>query len=193
MTYNPLIHRRRSIRLFGFDYSQPGCYFITICVHEKKCILGKIINNKVVLNNLGQVIEDEWLNTEKIRRNIKIDKFVVMPNHVHGIIVIKADNQGVWPYHNENSCRGVWQYAPTDELNTINNFDSPSQSIGSIIRGFKSITTKKINIIRQTSKTPVWQRNYYEHIIRDENDYLRIVNYIQNNPDKWQFDGNYKT
>ena len=126
------------------------------------------------LNELGQVVENEWLQTENIRPNIETDTFVVMPNHIHGILVI-ADNG-----------RGVLQYAPTNKYG----FSSPSQTLGAIVRGFKSSVTRQINQIRNTPGTPVWQRNYYEHIVRNEKELYAIREYIQNNPLKWDLDEN---
>jgi REP element-mobilizing transposase RayT len=162
-------HHRRSIRLKGYDYSQAGAYFITICTHNREYLFGEIVDDEMVLNDAGKIVRDEWLKTEKLRSNIKCDGFIVMPNHFHGILVITE------------SRRGVLQYAPTT-------LQSPSQTIGAIVRGFKSTVTKQINQLRQTPGQKLWHRNYYEHIIRNENDYYRIYEYIENNPLKWEFD-----
>lgn len=133
------------------------------------------------LNEYGQIAYDEWMKTPELRPNVKLDAFVVMPNHIHGIIIIN-DGHG--------SGRGVLQYAPTQMNNT---FQSPSQTIGAIVRGYKSSVTKKINILRNRPGCPIWQRNYYEHIIRDNKSYHRISQYIINNPEKWQDDKFYIT
>lgn len=195
MSFNSIKNQRRSIRLPYFDYSQDGQYFITICSFEKKDIFSRVENNISILNNFGKIVEEELLNTQKIRKNVMIGKYVIMPNHIHVIITITR-GRGALQYDfatkNGNRGRGVLQYAPTFDFNYKKIFKSPSQSIGSIVRGFKSITTKRINIIRQTPGVPVWQRNFYEHIIRDENDYHRIVDYIKLNPEKWQFDRNFR-
>ena len=244
MKYDSIIHRRRSIRLSGFDYSQPGCYFITICTYQKRCLFGKIVNNEIMLNQFGQVVEKEWLNSEKIRKNIIIDKYVIMPNHLHGIIIINhgrgisqsnctnninPNRRGVSRYApttdnpkpdvsryapttdnpkpdvsqyaptTDNPKPDVSQYAPSSNNNfgehifseIQNKFHSPSQTIGSIIRGFKSTTAKQINLMLNAPGAPVWQRNFYEHIIRDEDDYYRIAEYIRSNPEKWESDRNY--
>ena len=171
MKYNAKEHKRRSIRLKGYDYLQQGMYFVTVCTHDKKCNLGKVINDEMQLNKYGHIVEEEWFKTTDIRNNVELDSYVIMPNHFHGIVII--------------NCRGVLQYAPT---NTIGKFQSPSQTIGSIIRGFKSTVTKQINILRKTPGTPYWQRNYYEHIIRNEKELNKIREYIQNNPLKWHLD-----
>jgi len=171
-------YNRRSIRLPGYDYTQEGFYFVTICTYKHKCLFGKIKDGKIYLNKYGEIVKDEWIKTEKIRKNIKIDKFVIMPNHIHGIIIINCV-----PF----ICRGTLQRAPTHE-----EFGKPvSNSIPTIIRGFKSAVTNRINRIRKSPGISVWQRNYYEHIIRNEKDYLRIVEYIQNNPLKWEWDKYY--
>jgi len=139
-------------------------------------LFGEIVNDEMILNEFGLIDKNEWLKTPIIRRftlNIVLDKFVIMLNHMYLIIEIKQ-------------CRGVLQYAPTNE------FKSPSQNLGSIIRGFKSITTTQINQIRKSPKNPVWQRNYYERIIRNEYDLNRIRQYIVNNPTNWDLDRNNK-
>ncbi len=160
-------NNRHSLRLAGYDYSQAGYYFVTICANNRKCLFGEVKDGKMVLNDAGNIVQKEWGNTEQIRNNVNLDEHIVMPNHIHGIIVI---------------CRGVLQYAPT------NSFRSPSQTLGAIIRGFKSAVTKQINQSRNTPGKPVWQRNYHEHVIRGETDLRRIRDYIQNNPINWQND-----
>lgn len=197
--YNPHIHHRRSIRLKGYDYAQAGLYFITICVQNRECLFGEIINREIALNEFGKIAFNEWQNTIETRKNIALHDFIIMPNHIHGIIEI------------------------TDILNTsseekkeIGKFQSPSQTIGSIIRGYKIATIKRIKeLINNNSSTgelqfaptaptaptniapaapteiikslnyKIWQRNYYEHIIRNEQSYQNISNYIINNPAKW--------
>lgn len=177
MKFDPEKHHRRSIRLKGYDYSKAGWYFVTICTHNREPLLGNVVDGDMVLNELGKIVTSEWLITGKIRTNIDLDKFVVMPNHIHGIIVIV----------NDELRRGTKHRAPTMER-----FGKPtSNTIPTVIRGFKSAVTKKINIIRQSSGTPVWQHNYYEHIIRNEPELNRIRQYIMENPLKWQGDKYY--
>jgi len=163
-------YHRHSLRIKNYNYSLPGAYFITICTYRKENILGYIIDGKIKLNVLGKITVREWLRTFQIRKNIQLDEYVIMPNHFHGIIVL-TDNS-----------RGVLQYAPT------NKFCSPSQTIGSIIRGFKSAVTRQIKRLGYPFFYSIWQRNYYEHIIRNENELNRIREYIQNNPPRWQYD-----
>jgi putative transposase len=164
-------HQRRSIRLKGYDYSQPGAYFVTICAHNNESIFGHVINGNMHLNEFGKIVEKEWLKTFDMRKILKLDIYVIMPNHFHGIIII-ADG------------RGTLQRARTGEK-----FGKPvSNSIPTIIRLFKSATTKQINQIRQTTGMELWQHNYYEHIIRNENELNQVLEYIINNPLQWQFD-----
>ena len=164
-----MIHHRRSLRLKDYDYSQAGAYFVTICTYKKESIFGEIVNGEMISNRYGEIAENEWLKTAELRKNVELDEFIIMPNHFHCIIVITEG-------------RGVLQYAPTEI------FRSPSQTVGAIVRGFKSATTKHINQIRNTPRASLWQRNYYEHIIRNEKDLLDIQEYITNNPLKWDLD-----
>jgi putative transposase len=169
MTFNPYARPRRSTRLPKFDYTQNGAYFITICTHKKQNLFGEIVDGEVRLDECGQIVVSEWLKTEEIRREIILDEYIVMPNHFHGIIMI------------QRNCRGTLQRAPTFEQ-----FGQPtSDSIPSIIRGFKSTITRQINEIRRTPHMPIWQSNYYEHVIRDETELDSIREYIQFNPQKW--------
>ncbi len=165
---------RRSIRLKNYDYSYPGAYFITICTQHRKYLFGNVIDGKMQLNKFGKIVKAEWLETPIIRQNVELDMFVIMPNHLHGIIVI-VDDTNVGAYSN----------TPLQKTNT---FRSPSRTLGAIIRGFKSAATKNINEYRWTPGIPVWQRNYYEHIIRSKGELSRIREYIHTNPLKWEFD-----
>ncbi|WP_440617030.1 transposase [Cysteiniphilum sp. 6C5] len=176
-------HHRHTVRLKGYDYAQKGAYFVTICTHDKACIFGEIVDDKMMLNEMGTIVYNEWLNTSALRSNIHCDVFVVMPNHIHGIIVINESGQ---PQGRMQSY-GRMQYAPTEGMLQAK-LQSPSQTLGAIVRGFKAAVTKQINALKQVSGENIWQRNYYEHIIRDENDYNRICEYIENNPQKWALD-----
>ena len=120
------------------------------------------------LNEIGAIVQSEWLKTAEIRGDVLTDEFIIMPNHLHGVIIIN------------NGSRGVLQYAPTES-----HFRSPSQTLGAIVRGFKSATTKQINNYWKTPGKAVWQRNYFERVIRDEDELSRIREYIIYNPLKW--------
>jgi putative transposase len=172
MVFNPEIHHRRSIRLKGFDYSCPGDYFITVCVIKKELFFGKIVDHQMILNEIGELVKQEWLNTQKIRENIVCDEFVVMPNHIHGILRLNYD------------CRGTLPRA-----HSIEKFGKPlSNSVPTIIRLFKSTSTKQINSLRGIPGTIIWQRNYYEHVIRNEVELMQIRKYVKSNPLHWQED-----
>ncbi len=162
MKMTPRVHHRRSIRLKGYDYSQSGAYFVTICTHNRGLLFEE--------EEVKKILDKEWLNTGRIRQNVILDEFVVMPNHLHGIIMI---TQGVGAY-----CDTPLQ----------NRFKSPSKTVGAIIRGFKSTTTRQINLFHKTPGIPIWQRNYYDHIIRNEYELNKIREYIKNNPLKWSLD-----
>ncbi len=173
MTYNPDIHHRRSVRLKGYNYSQDGVYFVTICTQHKECLFGEIVDGKMVLNDAGEVAHRELQNTEKIRKNVFLDCFTVMPNHIH--VIVRID-------------KPVGAYCNTP-LPARGKFRSPSNNLGAVIRGYKSTVTKQINEHRDTPGCPVWQRNYHEHIIRNEVSYEKIYDYILHNAERWEDDG----
>lgn len=187
MKYNPQKHHRRSIRLKGYDYSQAGMYFITICCQNRICRFGEIINNEMVLNDFGKIAHDEWIKTTELRPNVELGKFVIMPNHIHGIIRLSRrgelhspENEDVFDTPQPPENEGVCKTPPR----------SPSQTVGAIVRGYKSSVTKQLHLLGFDEQ--LWQRNYYEHIIRNEQSYQTISNYIINNPAKWNNDKFYK-
>jgi len=214
MSYDPKIHHRRSIRLKGYDYSQAGAYFITICTHNRECRFGEIIDGQMHLNEIGKIVESEWLKTTEIRDEVELDAFSVMPNHVHGIIVITGNAGTNEPVGAHGGAPNVSMMSDDLGSDTVgahggapnvgmmsDDFGSDTveadggaprrrqpKSLGSIIAGFKSTATKQINEIRQTPGAPVWQRNYYEHIIRNEKALYRIQRYIIENPQQWLYD-----
>ncbi len=147
MRFNPSIHHRRSIRLPGYDYTIPGSYFITIVTHRRICLFGEISDGVIRLNDFGEIARAEWLKTAAIRPEIALDEFVIMPNHFHAIISIMDGDNGF-----VGATRRV---APTHRTATL-----AARSIGAIMAQYKSITTKRINQIRGTHVSPVWQRNY---------------------------------
>ena len=168
--YDPEIHHRRSIRLKEYDYSLPGAYFVTVCTHNREYLFGNIVNDEMVLSEYGKIVEDVWYNLTGHYQNIKLDKFIVMPNHIHGIIVlIDVDIVGAG-----------FKPAPTDLIKYY--------PLSEIVRAFKTFSARHVNELRKTPGIPVWQRNYHEHIVRNENELNRIREYIINNPLRWQFD-----
>ena len=179
MAYDPLIHHRRSIRLKGYDYTKPGAYFITINAFHRSRIFGVIESGMVRLNACGEIARAEWLKTAEIRREIALDEFVIMPDHMHGIIIImESDN------NNDNDNDSV--EARLRRASTIEQFSKPvAGSIPTIIRAYKSAVTYQINHMRGTPGAPVWQGNYWERIIRNESALSRIREYIRRNLMRW--------
>jgi REP element-mobilizing transposase RayT len=178
-------HHRRSIRLKGYDYSRTGAYFVTICTQNRDCIFGNVVDGAMVLNDAGMIAGDEWVKSANIRVEIEMDVFVVMPNHLHGIVIIQRDE----------TRRGDRPVAPTADATKppVNHMTSGPRpgSIGSFVAGYKSAVTRRINHLYDTPGRKIWQRNYYERIIRNQNELKRIREYIINNPQQWEFDRNH--
>jgi REP element-mobilizing transposase RayT len=167
--------KRRSIRLKDYDYTQPGAYYVTICVNNRKCIFGDIQDGQMVLNEAGKIVEFTWKDLTQHNANIELDEFIVMPNHVHGIIIIVG--AGSKPaLIQERAGHGP---APT------------AHGLPEIIRQFKTFSAKRVNQIHQRSGVHLWQRNYYEHIIRNETDLDKIREYVKSNPLTWEKDEYY--
>ena len=200
--YNPQMHNRRSIRFKGYDYTQAGLYFITICCQNRACLFGEIENGKMMLNDAGAIANDCWLNIPNHFPNAILHEYVIMPNHVHGIIeLVGANNHS--PESNQHSPESKL-HSPKMHLhsskNKINNVSgigdnraknvsplrSPSKTVGSVVRGFKIGVTKWMR--QNTDTFYIWQRNYWEHIIRDDKSHENISQYIINNPTKWNND-----
>ncbi len=178
MPYNPAIHHRRSIRLKGYDYTQNGAYFVTIVTYQRQHLFGEIVNGIMKLNEWGEIARREWFKTAELRPYVELydDEFVVMPNHAHGIIW----NIGAL---RRNARTGA---GAADEKPHVD-----AGSLGAIVRAYKSAVTYAINAARKTRGMVVWQRNYYEHIIRNDADLSRIRKYIAENPLKWADDNLY--
>jgi REP-associated tyrosine transposase len=171
MKFDPDRHHRRSIRLPGYDYSQPGTYFITICTYQREYTLSTIHNRTVNLSPTGQVVERYWRVLPERFLFIELDTFVIMPNHLHGIIVIND--------------RGSWDGTSPDGRQPSLLKGTQSGSLAALIQNFKSVSTRKINQSLQSRRTPVWQRGYYERVIRDEAEWNSIRQYIEANPERW--------
>ena len=173
MKYDPTKHHRRSIRLKGYDYSQAGYYFVTICCYQRQCLFGEIVDGVMRLNQYGEIVAEtyQWLSSRY--PYVHLDKWIIMPNHFHGIIVLT-----------DKLYRGASRTAPTP----ANDRKLKRKPLGRLIGAFKTVSTKKINLIRNAPGTLIWQRNYYEHIIRNEESLNRIRQYIVDNPLSWQID-----
>ncbi|WP_114779340.1 transposase [Botryobacter ruber] len=179
--YNPQVHHRRSIRLRGYDYSQAGLYFITICTHERGCLFGEIIMQDMqyvmILNDAGKIAQEYWLQIPNHFPNTILHEYIIMPNHVHGII--------------ELTTVGVQNFEPLHETRQNQFQKIIPRSIGSIVRGYKTGVTKWFRTTRSEdfpSQRAVWQRNFYEHIIRNEKSHQTISEYIIDNPAEWPDD-----
>ena len=178
---------RRSIRLKGYDYTQLGVYFVTICTVQRAEIFGEVVHGEMRLNPSGDIVREEWLKTAEIRSNVELheDEFVIMPNHVHGIVwIVESTSVGATRGSVESLPVGATRrVAPTNGSRTL-----VPGSLGAILGQFKSITAKRINLLRGTRGVSVWQRNFYEHIIRNETELENIWDYIDTNPLRWQED-----
>ncbi len=193
MALNNNLPYRQSIRLSNHDYRQPGAYFITICTNNREPLFGEIIDKRMHLNAAGQMVQSVWNEIPSHFPQVILDEFVVMPDHVHGIVII---NDGVEARHavpgiftlchtsvNNSVFTGTACRAPTQTAE----FGKPlANSMATIIRSFKSASTKSINELRNTPSMPLWQRNYWERVIRDDDELQVIGRYIQNNPMRWQ-------
>ena len=188
MTYNPQQHHRRSIRMQGYDYTQPGAYFVTICTHSHACLFDDPV--------LRRVVETYWRAIPRQARHVALDAWVVMPNHLHGILIIQdpAPSVGarhsvhVLPFMQEHANRAKNAVTPEPSGNASPPHGAPPGSLGAIVGTFKAVTARRINSIRHTTGANVWQRNYYEHVVRNEQALQRIREYIGNNPLRWDLD-----
>jgi putative transposase len=179
---------RRSVRLKSYDYAQAGAYFITLCTHGRACLFGEITNGAMHLNEWGEIVRDEWEKSSAIRVEIELDAFVIMPNHLHGIVCIVDPNT-----INGDRANRSFPDVGANGRSPLSRKNMGSKTLSSFVAGYKSAVTKRINECRQTPGVSVWQRNYYEHIIRNEAQWNRICEYIALNPTRWLEDENYST
>ena len=195
--------RRRPTRLRGYDYTQPGAYFVTTCVQHRKCLFGTIIDRKMRLNEIGQIVVECWNRIPQHFPSVELGESVIMPNHFHGIISWGITETGD-PHPQENCNRRGEVTSPAhqsgnrtnrrgevtspDALNPNRRGEVPSPTLGKIIAYFKYQSTKHINQHHNPLRTRIWQRNYHDHIIRDDTDLQRLREYIQINPMKWELD-----
>ena len=196
MNYNPDIHHRRSIRLREYDYSATGAYFVTICTQGRECLLGDIAGGVMYLNDTGRMVETWWQDVSEHFFNVVLDEFVVMPNHFHGIFMIQNVGAGFpRPILEHGGPESVGAGFPRPILTpAIQGGETPAiqggetpplPTLGQIVGYFKYQTTKHINLMRNNPGVPVWQRNYYERIIRNDDELAATREYIVNNPMKW--------
>lgn len=181
MHYDPDRHHRRSIRLRGYDYAQQGAYFVTICVRDRECLLGEVVNGGMILSEVGQAIERVWKEISDRFPFVLLDACVLMPNHLHGILVfvhLENPSDAALPTPDRE---GAASSAPTS--------CTPEPVVlGSVLRAFKSVSAIAANRLLGRKERPFWQRNYYERIIRDEREMEQIRTYIYLNPAQWASD-----
>lgn len=176
-------HRRRTIRAQDYDYTQAGAYFITIRTRDREGLLGQVVDGMVQLNEAGQIVNSVWLQTAMVRPDVELDAYVVMPNHFHAIFFIRDES---------NRSGATHRVAPTRNCSIMGKPPRPAgpkpKSVGAIIAQFKSIVTKRLKNLRQNDSGTIWQRNYYEHVVRDEESLNRIREYIVTNAQRWHLD-----
>jgi len=211
--YDPEKHHRRSVRLRGYDYSQPGEYFVTLCVEDMKALFGRVVNGRMELNTFGEISDQEWRQSTTIRRELELDEWVVMPNHLHGIVRIVNRDDGLVGAHGHapssnrgKSLVGPHGFVPSPELGKSDGgaqglvpLRKPLEdgrripprrprSLASFVAGFKSAVKTRINEFRGTPGAPVWQENYHEHVIRNPYELEILREYIRHNPLRWACD-----
>ena len=194
MKYDPQKHHRRSIRLQGYDYSRPGAYFVTIVTYGRVCLFGEIVEGRMRLNGVGQIVQREWRRLGQRFPNVQLGTFMIMPNHIHGILIIHGDVVGATLSSQTRHPSGK-ENEPTEALSGNSGSPLPPRphgpaagSLGAIIGQFKSRITKRLWTHAGLSGTPIWQRNYYEQIIRTDDEHRRIHAYIASNPAHWNTD-----
>lgn len=169
---------RRSIRLPGYDYRQAGVYFVTLCTYQHASLFGSIIDGDMILNKLGTVVAEEWQRVAEFRRNVKLDISVVMPNHLHGLVIIEF-------WQGSNSI----QSSPAAGDKTSGTLQA--DSLGAIVGQFKLAVSRQAKLRQLHSHKLIWQRNYYDHIVRSEKSLNEIRRYIIENPARWAGDSLY--
>lgn len=172
MKYDLTKHHRRSIRLKGYDYTQPGAYFITICTYQRQVLFGEIVDGVMVLNAYGEIVQHAWDDLPNHYPHVVLDELCIMPNHIHGIIILTG-----W---------GGSQTHPNDDDDE--NLNNVQHGLPEIVRALKSFSSRRINQIIDSPGVPLWQRNYFERIVRNEEELNSIRRYVQENPLKWKMD-----
>jgi putative transposase len=173
---------RKSIRLKEYDYARAGAYFVTICSWNKQCVFGTVEEDTVQLNELGRVVESCWQEIPEHFAKVELDEFIIMPNHIHGIIILNDQE--------DYTCRDtIHRVRESSGESKTESFGNPTaSSIPTIIRTFKAAVTRESRRLRLFTSERLWQGGYFERIIRNENAMMKAREYIVNNPLEWHFD-----
>lgn len=171
----PRLSHRRSIRLKGYNYALPGAYFVTLCTYRRAPLFGQIREGQISLNALGTLVQESWLSIAKKRSNAILDEFVVMPNHLHGIIII-----------DDERCSD--RASAKSESASMKSGKLSPDSLGAIVGQFKGEVTKQAKALSVMPASQIWQRNFYDRIIRNQNSLDEIRAYIRDNPSRWHED-----
>jgi len=191
MKFDAEKHHRRSIRLRGYNYAQTGADFVTIVTKDRVCLFGQMVNGEIRLTDGGRIIQATWNELPEHYPGVECDAFVVMPNHVHGIIVLvdNGGDKGIDVGAGPRACPEKGEPQKSGQPQGV----APTMSLADVVHRFKTLTTKRyIDGVKASDWTPfagrLWQRNYYEHVVRGENELTRIREYIANNPLQWEID-----
>ena len=172
---------RESIRLKGFDYSKAGAYFVTICSRDKQCVFGMAEDDRIILSRLGRIVEECWTQIPDHFEQATLDEFIIMPNHLHGIILLTAK----YP----DSRDTIHRVRPPEEHETTESFGHPtSGSLPTIMRTFKAAVTRETRRQKLSDDQSIWQERFFERVIRNDDAMLKAREYIVNNPLKWHLD-----
>jgi len=191
-TYDRYTTHRTSRRTTGWDYTQTAVYFVTICTHDRARLFGTVHEGRMRLNDVGRIVAGEWRRSESIRAEMTIDAFVVMPDHMHGIVWMHRDDargteRSAHPASHGGATLGDGD--PPDPDTKATGLHRPARSLGSFVAGFKSAATARINRHRAMPGAPVWQRNYHDRIIRTSRHLHAARRYVRQNPARWAADG----
>src|SRR5215217_5958729 len=178
MPYDSERHHRQSTRWRGYDYSQPGAYFVTICVEGRASLLGRVVDGRMELNDLGRVVWRVWEELPERFSTIMPDAFVVMPNHVHGVVILGARDPATAAVNEQDRACPV----PTGDAHVA------APTLGAVIGAFKSLTGIACNGLLGRSGQPFWQERFYDHVVRNDAALERVRAYIENNPARWETD-----
>jgi putative transposase len=174
--------QRRSLRMKDYDYSREGAYFLTICTYERRQLFGEIHNGEMNLYSLGRVVAAQWQRLPDRFPNLELGEWVIMPNHIHGILVITGRGEA------SQEKRSTLPDTLKKDASPLRPTGTTPGSVSAIIQNFKSITSCKVSTQINKLQGSVWQRNYYEHVIRNEREFQAISDYILTNPQNWEKD-----